>query len=148
MGRGSISIQGVLEMAKRSKRRARSAMSVGSVSRSSVRTFRPAAVSSPPLFLQSPIKKKLVLTTSQDAYHSRKSGEAARLSQHLQRVAAMPPIAEKRKRVSKLSLAVAPSPDERKSSHKAREVHCKKRPDSKKAAHGKGGSKRFVPWCG
>lgn len=25
--------------------------------------------------------------------------------------------------------------------------NCKKRPDSKKARAGKGGSKRFVPWC-
>lgn len=59
----------------------------------------------------------------------------------------MPVIAEKQKRVSKLSLA-SPSPDARKSSHKAREaLHCKRRPDSKKATRGNGGSKRFVPWC-
>lgn len=135
-------------MAKRSKHRARSAVAVGPVSRPSVRTVKLTAVSAPTL-LPSPLKKnKLVLATSQHSYHSRVSSEAARLSQHLQRVAAMPVIAEKQKRVSKLSLASAPSPDTRKSSHKAREaLHCKRRPDSKKATQGKGGSKRFVPWC-
>lgn len=56
---------------------------------------------------------------------------------------------EKEKRKSKLSLAVAAAePDGRKSSGKARvAVSCKKRPDSKRAARGSGGSKRFVPWC-
>ena len=51
---------------------------------------------------------------------------------------------------SKLSLAVTPEPDVRKSSEKARDVNrCKTRPDSKKAARSKGGGggKRFVPWC-
>ena len=48
-----------------------------------------------------------------------------------------------------LSTRTAPEPDPRKSSHKAREVlHCKKKPDSRKAARsGGGGKKKFVPWC-
>lgn len=118
----------------------------GPIGGRSIRTSG-SGLSAPALFIPARLKKRNVLTTSQDTYHSRRSGEAARLSQHLQRVAAMPLIAEKRKRNSKLSLAVAPSPDDRKSSPKAREVHCKRRPDSKKATRGSGGSKRFVPWC-
>ncbi|UIB81434.1 hypothetical protein [Flyfo microvirus Tbat2_110] len=54
------------------------------------------------------------------------------------------------RQVSQLSLANTPEPDNRKSSHKAREwPHCKKRPDSKKAARstGGGGAKKFIPWC-
>lgn len=56
---------------------------------------------------------------------------------------------EKDKRQSNLSLAVAAAkPDDRKSLKKAREaLSCKKRPDSKKAARGSGGGRRFVPWC-
>lgn len=134
-------------MAKRNKHRAR-VSSAPVVSRATKRENRSSIVSAP-LLLPAPLKKKRVQPTRLLTNDSRVSGEAARLSQHLRRIAAMPSIAEKRKRVSKLSLAPATAePDARKSSQKAREaLHCKKRPDSKKAAHGKGGSKRFVPWC-
>lgn len=134
-------------MAKRSKRKREGI--AGAVSRTRVTVSGVTPVSGTPSLI-SPIKKKPVLTTSQHTYHSRSSGEAARLSQHLQRVAAIPSSAEKRQRISKLSLAKAVAePDVRKSSEKAREApHCKKRPDSKKAARGSGGSKRYVPWCG
>ncbi|QCS37064.1 hypothetical protein [Tortoise microvirus 47] len=61
------------------------------------------------------------------------------------------PIIQENKRArSALALKAISEPDNRKSSPKAREqLHCKKRPDSKKAATGKGGGvKRFIPWCG
>ncbi len=109
-----------------------------------------APKASPLSFLPSPFKKLIVKPTRLDTFHSRDRSEATRLSLHLDRVAAMPVIAEKHRTQSKLSL-IATEPDKRKSSEKAREaLHCKKRPDSKKAARsGKGGgvNKRFVPWC-
>lgn len=61
------------------------------------------------------------------------------------------PIIEENKRAkSALAIKALSEPDNRKSSPRAREpLHCKKRPDSKKAATGKGGGvKRFIPWCG
>lgn len=132
-------------MAKRNKRKSRRVVAP-SPQRLSV--GRVALPSLPSPILISPPKKRIVKATSFHSTNSRISSEAARLSQHLQRVAAMPSIAEKRKRVSKLSLAPV-EPDDRKSSPKAREtLKCKKRPDSKRATRGPGGSKRFVPWCG
>jgi hypothetical protein len=61
-------------------------------------------------------------------------------------------ITDKNRTRSNLSLvAITAEPDNRKSSHKAREaLTCKKRPDSKKAARSAGNgsvNKKFVPWC-
>ena len=56
---------------------------------------------------------------------------------------------EKHRPQSKLSLALNPEPDVRKSSSVARERNtCKKRPDSKEAARsaGGGGGKKFIPF--
>jgi hypothetical protein len=59
----------------------------------------------------------------------------------------MPDIKEAHRARSKLAIA-AHEHDERNSPKKAREYpSCKKRPNSKKAAKGNGGSKKFVPWC-
>ncbi|QCS37282.1 hypothetical protein [Tortoise microvirus 79] len=38
-------------------------------------------------------------------------------------------------------------PDNRLSSHMTRNTMCNRRPDSRSARRGNGGSKRFVPWC-
>jgi len=142
-------------MAKRSKRSARKRPESTPVTGLSFRMVkghaRPVVMAPSPLSFISPLKKTLGRPTRPTTNHSRNSGEAARLSEHLTRVAAVPSPAEKRKPHSKLSL-IASEPDARKSSDKAREpAHCKKKPDSKKAARsGKGGgvNKRFVPWCG
>lgn len=138
-------------MSKRSrKRRQRSAVVDVAASPSSAKiraVSRPVLSSTPSLI--SPLKKTVVRPARPNSYHSRISGEAARLSHHLERVAAVPSPAEKQRHRSKLSLAPVGEPDTGKSSEKAREPpHCKKRPDSKKATRGKGGSKRYVPWCG
>lgn len=136
-------------MAKRNKHRNRS-VDLSAVTRERPRVVVPPGrkVSSPPL-LYVPEKKRVLVPRSM-ARDSRKAAEAARLSVHLSRVAAIPSPAETQLHRSKLSLAPAMAePDNRKSSHKAREaLTCKKRPDSKRATRGKGGSKRFVPWCG
>lgn len=157
MARASTFILGrCLIMAKRSKRDKRRSKTVAPAPSRPVasklqpgRSAAPAPSVSPSLI--SRLTKKAVRPTRPNTYHSRISSEAARLSQHLERTAAVPSIAEKRKPQSKLSL-IASEPDARKSSPKAREhSHCKKRPDSKKAARtgkGGGGNKRFVPWCG
>lgn len=142
-------------MAKRKKSKKRLARSAvrrtGVLSGSHLAMTRSRSVSPHALF-QSPLRKYLGKPTRLASYHSRnRKGEAlTRLSLHRERMAAVPSIAEKHKPLSKLSLAhTVAEPDKRKSSEKAREVpHCKKRPDSKKATRGSGGSKRFVPWCG
>lgn len=135
-------------MAKRKRSRLVKRTVAAPLARPAVSNIRLGPLPVAPLSSRAVLRPKLVLATSQHTYHSRNSGEAARLSQHQRRAAAVSSIAEKRKRHSGLSLAAA-KPDERKSSEKAREApHCKKRPDSKKAARGAGGSRRFVPWCG
>lgn len=40
-----------------------------------------------------------------------------------------------------------PKPDKNHSLKTRDDLLCKKRPDSKKAQNGSGGSKKFVPWC-
>ncbi len=40
-----------------------------------------------------------------------------------------------------------PKPDKNHSLKTRDDLLCKKRPDSKKARNGSGGSKKFVPWC-
>lgn len=152
MGRGSTFILRGLKMSKRSrKRRERNAVVdiAASPSPAKARTISRPVLSPSPSFISPLVKKTVVRATSPNSNYSRISGEAARLSQHKQRVAAMPSIAEKQRHRSKLSLAPVGEPDARKSSEKAREPpHCKKRPDSKRATRGGGGSKRYVPWCG
>lgn len=143
-------------MAKRSKRDKRRAKTVAPApSRPVVSKRQPGRLASPALSVSpsliSRLTKKAVRPTRPNPNHAQSSRDAAWASQHQERVAAVPSSAEKRKPHSKLSL-VAREPDKRQSSEKARDLlHCKKRPDSKKAARsGKGGgvNKRFVPWCG
>lgn len=133
-------------MSKRSRGRKSRKTKVAAVGAAAPGRFSPSSSPAPVVYFS--LKKRQVALIKSRVKDGRKAGEIERLALHRQRVAAIPQKLEAERQKSSLSLAKLAEPDGRKSSVKAREaIHCKKRPDSKKATRGLGGSKRFVPWC-
>lgn len=137
-------------MAKKSKR---------SVGRSVPRQGRPgravlATPSASPLAFTSRTKptRRPMLGLSRATALDRTATHDANKKHHKQvqaNIAAAPN--EKHRAQSALAISKTNEPDKNQSSERARELKCKNRPDSRKAARtskGSGGMvKKFVPWC-
>lgn len=130
-----------------------------SVGRSIPRSGRPGRTvlktpSASPLAFQPAPKqaRRPVLSLSKALALDRASTHNANKKHHKQvqaNIAAAPN--EKHRAHSALAISKTNEPDKNQSSERARELKCKNRPDSRKAAHtskGSGGMvKKFVPWC-